>query len=89
MSITDLLILFGGLAFIFILLRISQKYGNDPHERLKLHEDMGMQFPPGSSFEDKQRMLDMYGLVPRGAGRALRYILVVLVLALMLSFLQS
>lgn len=80
MSIADLFILFGGLIFIIVLLRISQEHGSDPLKRIKLHEDMGVQFPPGSSFEDKQRLLDLYGIVPGGIERPLLIIVVVIVL---------
>ena len=60
------MLLIGGLIFVAVLLHISQKHGSDPHKRLKLHEDMGIMFPPGTTFEEKQRLLDRHGLVPNG-----------------------
>ena len=86
MELGDSLLLLGGIAFIYTLMRISNNIGNDPGKRLKFHEDLGVNFPPNASFEEKQRMLDMFGIVPRGTGRQWAYILCAVVMCLCLSF---
>lgn len=68
MSWVDALIVFVGVAVISFALAASKNY-SDPDKRIKLHEDMGVNFPPNTSREEKLKVLDRYGLMSGGIKR--------------------
>jgi hypothetical protein len=78
MSLTDIVIVIGGIVFAVLLLNASSIINRNPYQRLKIHEDIGVKFPPAMPFEQKQRLLDWWGLAPRGLRRPLVWIGVLL-----------
>lgn len=71
---------------ILVLLKASYDIGRNPYLRVRTHEDLGMKFDNATSFAEKKRRLDLYGIYPRGVARSLAYILVVAAVALLLWF---
>lgn len=71
---------------ILVLLKASHDIGRNPYLRVRTHEDFGMKFDSATSFAEKQRRLDLYGIYPRGVARPLAYILIVAAVALLLWF---
>lgn len=78
MSLADIFIVIVGVAVIVISLTLTKKY-SDPDKRIKLHEDMGVVFPPGTSREEKLKFLDQRGLIPASTERPVLLAVVVIV----------
>lgn len=78
MSLADIFIVGAGVAVIIFSLTLTKKY-NDPDERIKLHEDMGVVFAPGTSREEKLKFLDQRGLIPASTKRPVLLAVVVIV----------
>jgi hypothetical protein len=75
---------------IFLLLRAANSIGEIPYFRVKMHEDLaGSKFPDDLSLEEKQFHLDLIGVAPRNARRAILYIAVVFAGALLLVLLRG
>ena len=74
----DFWIVIAGLIVIVFCLTLTKKY-SDPDERIKLHEDMGMMFPPGTSREEKLKFLNQRGLIPDGIERPVLLVAAVVV----------
>lgn len=82
MAWVDIAVAVLGIGFVAILLRAASIINRNPHARLRGMEDMGVKFPPNTPYEQRQQLLDRFGVAPRTRWRPLALIAVILVFAI-------
>jgi hypothetical protein len=76
---TDIALVVLGVGFVAMLLRAASIINRNPYVRLRGMEDMGVKFPANMPYEQRQQLLDQFGLAPRRLWRPLALLAVVLV----------